>query len=105
MCIHTRDTNEKVQISSNTDTKLAKPPSPVLSQLKYGLKSTRSFFRFEVTCNKAAGDEFFEMAWFIIHVRAKHGAVSAKRCYFSQQIYCGSKVKLQLLSDIVFQRK
>jgi hypothetical protein len=50
----------------------------------------------------AAVASLIEMAWFLIHVRAKHGAVSAKSCYFSQQIYHGSKVKLQLLSDVVF---
>jgi hypothetical protein len=50
----------------------------------------------------AAGNDFVEMAWFLIHVRAQHGAVSAKCCYFPQQIYHGSKVKLQLLSDLVF---
>jgi hypothetical protein len=41
----------------------------------------------------AAGDGFIEMAWFLIHVRAKHGAVSAKCCCFPQQMWHG-KVKL-----------
>jgi len=33
-CIHTHDTHEEVQISSNTNAKLANPSSPVSSQLK-----------------------------------------------------------------------
>jgi len=48
----------------------------------------------------AAGDGFIQMAWLLIHVRAKHGAVSAKCCNFPQQIYRGSKVKLQLLQSV-----
>lgn len=83
--------------------------------VKVEVKKNLSFFKFEVTCKFvskdvtpfviAAGDGFIEMAWFLIHVRAKHGTVSAKSCYFIQQICHGSKVKLQLLSDTVFRRK